>query len=96
MSLAAKLTIIYKLPKKMKEIFEKMWRIVKIVAVFVWKLWKCVVMTAEFCLCWAFVAAACLLELAVGGWRMEGARGLAMEMPGAAELAREIRDVLLE
>ena len=80
----------------MKEIFEKMWKIVKIVAVFVWKLWKCVVMTAEFCLCWAFVAAAGLLELAAGGWRLEEARRLAGEMPGAAELAMGMRDVLLE
>ncbi len=29
--------IILKLPKKMKEIFKKMWKIVKIVAVFVWR-----------------------------------------------------------
>lgn len=80
----------------MKEIFEKMWKIVKIVAVFVWKLWKCVVMTAEFCLCWAFVAAAGMLELAAGGWRLEEARRLAWEMPGVRELAMGLRDVLLE
>ena len=36
-SMSAKLVIFFLLPKKMKEIFKKMWKIVKIAAVFVWR-----------------------------------------------------------
>ena len=78
----------------MKEIFKKMWKIVKTAAFFVYFVWGCVVRTVHFAVCCLFVTFTAVCELCVGSREFRLAREVAEVLPSVSELWIDLRDMM--